>query len=107
MGIVDNDRWMPDHWYTLSFGSGELKSNTYFSSSKIWHKRLPTCEAWTFPFLFHFLMKFVKANRIAPDGMPCFAVSHLALFCLPMLHKKDAMVISFNKMAGCERKKTT
>ena len=31
-----------------------------------------------------FSMKFVKVNRIA--------VSHLELFCLPMSHKKDAML---------------
>ena len=33
-------------------------------------------------------MKFMKANRIAPDGMPCFAASHLGLFCLPMSLKR-------------------
>ena len=41
-----------------------------------------------FPFLFHFSMKFMKANRIAPDGTPRFAASHLELSCLPMSHKK-------------------
>ena len=35
-------------------------------------------------------MKFLKANRIAPDGTPYFAASHLGLFCLPMSYKKDA-----------------
>ena len=43
-----------------------------------------------FPFLFHFSMKIKIANRIAPDGTPRFAASHLRLFCLPMSHKKDA-----------------
>ena len=42
-----------------------------------------------FSFLFHFLMKFMSANRIASDGM----ASHLGLFCLPMSHKKDARLI--------------
>ena len=42
-------------------------------------------------FLFHFSMKIMKANRIAPDGTPRFAPSHLGLFCLPMSHKKDAI----------------
>ena len=37
-------------------------------------------------FLFHFSMKFVSANRIAPDGMPSFSASHLGLFCLHMSH---------------------
>ena len=37
-----------------------------------------------------FSMKFMCANRIALDGMLCFAVSHLGLFCLPMSQKKDA-----------------
>ena len=41
-------------------------------------------------FLFHFLMTIMLANRIAPDGTPPFAASHLGLFCLPMSHKKDA-----------------
>ena len=46
-----------------------------------------------FSFLFHFSMKFVKANRIAPDGTP---LSHLGLFCLPMSHKKDARLVWIN-----------
>ena len=46
-----------------------------------------------FSFLSHFSMKFVSANRIAPDTTPCFAASHLGLFCLPMPHKKDARLI--------------
>ena len=43
-----------------------------------------------FEFLFHFSMKFLLANRIAPDGTPRSAASHLGLFCLPMSHKRDA-----------------
>ena len=35
-------------------------------------------------FLFHFSKKFISANRIAPDGTPRFAASHLGLLCLPM-----------------------
>ena len=35
-------------------------------------------------------MKLLKANRIAPDGMPCSTASHLGLYCLPMSHIKDA-----------------
>ena len=42
-------------------------------------------------------MKIMKANRIAPDGTPRFAASHLGLFCLPMSHKKDARLIWVNK----------
>ena len=49
-----------------------------------------------FPFSFHFSMKFISANRIAPDGSPRFAASHLELFCLPMPHKKDARLIWVN-----------
>ena len=30
------------------------------------------------------------SNRIAPDGTPRFAASHLGLFCLPMSHEKEA-----------------
>ena len=46
-----------------------------------------------FPILFHFLMKIISANRIAPDGTPHFASSHLGLICLPMSHRKDARLI--------------
>ena len=38
----------------------------------------------------------MSANRIAPDGTPRFAASHLGLFCLPMSHKKDARLIWVN-----------
>ena len=41
-------------------------------------------------------MKFLLANRIAPDGTTRFAASHLGLFCLPMSHKKDARLIRVN-----------
>ena len=40
-------------------------------------------------FLLHFSMKFLCANRIAPDGTPRSAASRLGLCCLPMSHKKD------------------
>ena len=43
-----------------------------------------------FQFLNKFLMKILSANRIAPDGTPHSAASHLGLFCLPMSHKRDA-----------------
>ena len=43
-----------------------------------------------FQFLNNFLMKILLANRIAPDGTPRSAASHLGLFCLPMSHKRDA-----------------
>ena len=45
-----------------------------------------------FKFSYNFLMKFLLANRIAPDGMPRSAASHLGLYCLPMPHKKDASI---------------
>ena len=38
-------------------------------------------------------MKFMLTNRIASDGTPRFAASHLGLFCLPMSHKKDARLV--------------
>ena len=46
-----------------------------------------------FHFYIIFSMKIMCANRIAPDGTPCFVASHLGLFCLPMSHKKDARLI--------------
>ena len=47
-----------------------------------------------FSFLFHFSMKIKIANRIAPDGTPRSATSHLGIFCLGMSHKKKARLIS-------------
>ena len=47
-----------------------------------------------FIFLSPFSMKFLWANRIAPDGTPHSAASHLGLFCLPLSHKKDARLIN-------------
>ena len=41
-------------------------------------------------------MKIRSVNRIAPDGTPRFAASHLELLCLPMSHKKDARFIWVN-----------
>ena len=46
-----------------------------------------------FYFLSHFSLKFLCANRIAPDGTPRSAASHLELYCLPMSHKRDAKLI--------------
>ena len=46
-----------------------------------------------FYFLSRISMKFLCANRIAPDGTPRSAASHLGLFCLPMSHKRDARLI--------------
>ena len=47
--------------------------------------------------IFHFSMKNIKASRIAPDGAPRFAASHLGLFCwllyFYMSHKKDDRLI--------------
>ena len=48
-----------------------------------------------FIFSSHFSMKFLRANRIAPDGLTRSVASHLdlELCCLPMSHKKDARLI--------------
>ena len=43
-----------------------------------------------FIFLPQFSMKFLLANRIAPDVTPRSVASHLGLCCLPMSHKRDA-----------------
>ena len=45
-----------------------------------------------FQFSFHFSMNLVPANRMAPDGTPRFAKSHLGLFCLPMSQKRTQCV---------------
>ena len=49
-----------------------------------------------FYFSSYFSTKFLYANRIAPDGTPRSAASHLGLYCLPMSHKKDARLIPIN-----------
>ena len=46
-----------------------------------------------FSFLFHFSMKFMKTDRLAPDGTTRFAASHRGLFYLPMYHKKDTRLL--------------
>ena len=43
-----------------------------------------------FYFISHCSMKFLCANRVAPDGTPRSAASHLGLFYLLMSYKKDA-----------------
>ena len=50
-----------------------------------------------FHILFIFSMKFLQANRIAPDETPRSAASHLGLFCLRMYHKKDARLKCVNR----------
>ena len=35
----------------------------------------------------------IEAKRIAPNGTPRFAASHLGLHCLPLSHKKDPRLI--------------
>ena len=44
-------------------------------------------------FFNHSSMKFLCANRIAPDGTRRSAASNLGLYCLPMSHKRDARLI--------------
>ena len=43
-------------------------------------------------------MNFFQANRIAPDGTPHSAASHLGLYCLPMSHKNDASLIQVQEL---------
>ena len=47
-----------------------------------------------FKFSSNFLMKILLANRIAPDGAPRSAASHLGLFCLHMSNKRDARLLN-------------
>ena len=43
-------------------------------------------------------MKIMSANRIASDGTPRFAASHLGMFCLPMSHKKGPQANIWSKV---------
>ena len=48
-------------------------------------------DVWRdFYFSSHCSMKFLCANRIAPDGTSRSAASHLGLYCLSMSHKRNA-----------------
>ena len=49
-----------------------------------------------FSFLFNFRYNFLQANSGDPDQMPHYVASDLGLYCLPMSHKKDAMLIWVN-----------
>ena len=63
----------------------------YFPIVIIWVSTLVVRDVRSdISFLSHFSMNFLYANRIAPDGTPRSAASHLGLFCLPMSHKRDA-----------------
>ena len=56
-----------------------------------WASLIPFVGVYEVVFvLSHFSIKFLCANRIAPDGTPRSAASHLGLLCLPMSHKTDA-----------------
>ena len=48
---------------------------------------------WHFSFLFKFQKKLLQANRGDPDHTPRSLASGLGLHCLPMSHKKDAMLL--------------
>ena len=86
--------------YPCSFQSGEKYINPYLTNGFAHHYQLDESTfifrgvRSDFQFLSHFSMKkLLLANRIAPDGMPRSAASHLGLFCLPMSNKKDARLI--------------
>ena len=49
-----------------------------------------------FKFYSIFSMKILYANRIAPDGTPRSAASHLGVFCLLMSHERDARLKCVN-----------
>ena len=87
----------------VTFDNVEVSYTAYLNRRKSFiHLRACFCEChhvllsviysiiFIFYLLSHFSMKFLCANRIAPDGTPRFAASHLGLFCLPMSPKRDA-----------------
>ena len=41
------------------------------------------------------LIKVLQANNGYPDQTPCFAASDLGLHCLPMSHKKNAIMLTW------------
>ena len=68
-------------------------SHPYHSDESI--SILGTAEVFV-TFLFHVSMKIMSANRIAPDGTPRFAASHLMAILFAYVHKKDARIIWVN-----------
>ena len=46
-----------------------------------------------FYFIFEEKYKIINANRMAPDGTPRFAASHLGILSLPMSNKKETRLI--------------
>ena len=85
--------------YPMHRFSGFLSFNPYLTNGFSHHYQLDESTfifkgvRSDFYFLSHFSMKFLCANRIAPDGSPRSAASHLGLCCLPMSHKKDDRLI--------------
>ena len=69
-----------------------LISRVNFPILTLWMSPLPFFGA-SGMFFFSFFDEILWANRIALDGTPRFAASHLGLFCLPLSHKKDAGLI--------------
>ena len=85
---------------TLNPKSIDQSINPYMTNGFSHHCHLgePTMSfrgvSGDFYVLSYFSMKFLCANRIAPDGTPRSAASHLGLFCLPMSHKRDARLMT-------------
>ena len=79
--------------FLMTWLIAEMNLNPYLMNGFSHHYQLGESTFFCrsdFYFLSHFPIKFLCANRIAPDGMPRSAASHLGLCCLPMSHKKDA-----------------
>ena len=63
--------------------------NPYMTSGHVHHYHLGGSTFYfrglrsDFVFLLHFSMKFLSANRTAPDGTSYSAASHLGLYCFP------------------------
>ena len=88
MYLVRNSRLKTQLLHVTRTGVVSGKFNPYLTNGFSHHYQLGESTfifmgvRSDFYFLSDFSMKFLCANRIAPDGTP--------LFCLPMSHKRDA-----------------
>ena len=69
-------------------------SRMEFPTLVSWTSSFPLKAFWVvFFILVKFKLNFLQANNVDPDQTPHKAASDLDLHCLPLSHKKDAMLL--------------
>ena len=77
-------------WLLNPYLTNEFSHRYHFGESIFIFRGVRSDFFFFFFFFISFLMKFLCANRIALDGKPRSAASHLGLCCLPMSHKASS-----------------